>query len=487
MHLARSIPKEEVLLSIESLYTPRDEEYAKAVTGEAEYWDAFVAQWLLRGKMPGSIDFRIAFTQHRYENDWQPFCLGIPGINFRMKEIRYILDAATARPGTRILDLGCGAGWLSLELARLGAHVTGVDISPTNLAIGRYMAETNTRNFPFLYQRLAGLPCKLEDFGSIEYVRDDLNNVNLPPHEYDAVVVADSLHHISNIERLVEQVRHSLKPGGVFVGMDHAFATPHTTMFNLIFVPWISDFYNWVTANDPEWLYDSMIETGKQYDWGVLNIDYASPPLLGFDRFTETLFAELLDVVRGTMPADLLNTAHTASKAEQGELQEESPFEDISAERLAEVLIDSFQAERFETICPFIHNTLEVPHYRSEKERLFQHYISAMLIEIGEYAISKGEADGQWLLFSLTGEHPKGVKPVNPFAQENAQWEAWPNAKLELSKMARYVEFLEAEIVHKNTALQISEQYQQRLETELHEARRPRLPWKKRPPTGSRQ
>src|SRR5947207_4144255 len=316
--------------------------------------------------MPGSIDFRIACTQNRYNHDWRPFCLGLPGINFRMKEIRYILDMAISRPGVRILDLGCGAGWLSLELARLGAHVTGIDISPTNLAIGRYMAETNSRNFPFLYQRFAGLPCKLEDFGSVEYVYGDLNRVDFPIHEYDAVVVADSLHHITNIERLVEQVRHTLKPGGRFVGIDHAFATAHTTIFNVMFLPWINDLYKSITASDPEWLYDSVIGIAEKYDWGVLNIDYDSQPAPGFEQFAQVLFDELLDVVRATMPAELLSNANArrVKEPQEGEPVRESPFEDVSAERLAEVLIDSFQAERFSTVCPIIQSTLDIPHYR---------------------------------------------------------------------------------------------------------------------------
>src|SRR3954452_12151297 len=116
------------------------EQYAAALAGEGEYWDSFVVQRLLRGEMPGSIDWRINFSQFRYNHRWLPFCLGPQGINFRMQEIHYILTTAAARPGMRVLDLGCGAGWLSLELARLGAHVTAVDISPTNLALGRYMA-----------------------------------------------------------------------------------------------------------------------------------------------------------------------------------------------------------------------------------------------------------------------------------------------------------------------------------------------------------
>ncbi|WP_157981999.1 class I SAM-dependent methyltransferase [Oceanicella sp. SM1341] len=45
------------------------------------------------------------------------------------------LEAFAARPGERVLDLGCGAGRSSLALARAGAEVTGVDISPDLLAV----------------------------------------------------------------------------------------------------------------------------------------------------------------------------------------------------------------------------------------------------------------------------------------------------------------------------------------------------------------
>ena len=132
--------------------------YAQALAGKGEYWDNFIANRLLQhDEIPGSVDFRIFFTQFSYKHNWGPPCLGPIAINFREREIKYILQRASGTPGMRVLDLGCGAGWLSLEMARQDAHVTAVDISPTNLALGRYMVETNARNFPFLYQKFAGL------------------------------------------------------------------------------------------------------------------------------------------------------------------------------------------------------------------------------------------------------------------------------------------------------------------------------------------
>jgi ubiquinone/menaquinone biosynthesis C-methylase UbiE len=43
-------------------------------------------------------------------------------------------------PGTRVLDVGCGLGRWSCELAARGARVTGVDISPTMIALARQRA-----------------------------------------------------------------------------------------------------------------------------------------------------------------------------------------------------------------------------------------------------------------------------------------------------------------------------------------------------------
>src|SRR6185295_6459413 len=43
--------------------------------------------------------------------------------------------------GKDVLDLGCGSGEVSLEAARLGARVTGLDIVPEMIDIARAEAE----------------------------------------------------------------------------------------------------------------------------------------------------------------------------------------------------------------------------------------------------------------------------------------------------------------------------------------------------------
>jgi SAM-dependent methyltransferase len=488
--------------------THLDAQYADALSGEGEFWDSFTAQRLRRGEIPGSIDWRLTFTQFRYNHDWRPLCLGAEGINFRLPEIRYVLATAAPRPGMRILDLGCGAGWLSLELARRGAHVTALDISETNLALARYMAENNTRNFPFLYQGFAGLPCRLEDFGSVEYEYADLNNVGLPPGEYDAVVVWDSLHHVQNLERLLEEVLHTLKPNGVFIGMDHAYATPRTEAFNRAMLPLLDDFCAWVSREDPVWLYGTMNMLGAAEGWGALSIDYDATPVSGFAQFLEILLPEMVEIIDGS------SKGRSSEVAVQAGVQEESPFEDVSAERLMRVLLQEFTAREFRTVSPFVEPARHIPHYRDEGERIFQHYLATALIAAGESAIRHEQADGQWFLFNLAPNRPvddsqlkmlppENVDPIEPYIfaletiseseraalqehnriqqltiHEHSRHIAHQRAVIE--EQLAYTSHLEGEYARKEAAVRELEAQVQLLEAQLTQAREPRLPWKKR-------
>lgn len=479
------------------------EEYAEKLAGESAYWDNYMAQRLLLGEIPGSIDFRLFFTQLRHRYDWAPPTLGGVEVNFRRQEINYILTTAVSRRGVRVLDLGCGAGWLSLELARRGAHVTALDISPTNLALGRYMAETNSRNFPFLYQKFAGLPCALLDFGSIEYINADLNSIDLPAQEYDAVVVWDSLHHIANLDRLLGQVRNSLKPGGVFVGVDHAYATERTEAFNRLLLPWLDDLSGWVSREDPAWLYDGVRNLAERRDWGVLTVDYNAKPVGGSEAFFEQLRAELLKIVRSGLRQEAQGKAAAQIEASptgtptNASSEEVSPFEDVSAHAVMQTLAGHFSVAQLTTICPFIQPERHLPgydavalHFRSEKEAIFQHYLACALIQVGERAISRGQADGQWFLFHLTPGEPEQRSEANSFlgtpaiaAPEHDEVEALQQLvagqSAELAERLAYIRHVEAELERKNAALGRVEATLQQREEALTRARAPRLPWKR--------
>jgi SAM-dependent methyltransferase len=75
------------------------------------------------------------------------------------QEVPFIVEVLELEPGMRVLDVGCGPGRHSIELARLGMQVTAVDVSAAFLEIGARDAkaagvsvsffEVDARRMPF--------------------------------------------------------------------------------------------------------------------------------------------------------------------------------------------------------------------------------------------------------------------------------------------------------------------------------------------------
>ena len=105
------------------------------------------------------------------------------------------------RPADLALSLGCGYGivervGLELDIAR---RFEAYDIAPEAVAVAQKEAEK------------AGVADR------VSYAAADLNAIELEPGRYGAVFGAQSLHHIEALEHLLDQVRDSLTPDGLFV------------------------------------------------------------------------------------------------------------------------------------------------------------------------------------------------------------------------------------------------------------------------------
>lgn len=58
-----------------------------------------------------------------------------------LHEVDFLLEELQVPPGARILDVGCGTGRHSIELAKRGYRMTGLDLSPAMLARARAKAD----------------------------------------------------------------------------------------------------------------------------------------------------------------------------------------------------------------------------------------------------------------------------------------------------------------------------------------------------------
>ncbi|MCG0278571.1 MAG: class I SAM-dependent methyltransferase [Thermanaeromonas sp.] len=100
-------------------------------------------------------------------------------------------------PGLEILDVGCGTGNLSLELARMGVRVTGIDISQPMLDKARFKAERE------------GL--------TVKFVLADARKLPFGDETFDAVVSVTALEFVPDLREALEEAYRVLKPGGRLV------------------------------------------------------------------------------------------------------------------------------------------------------------------------------------------------------------------------------------------------------------------------------
>jgi SAM-dependent methyltransferase len=98
-------------------------------------------------------------------------------------------------PGADVLELGCGAGIPMTAALAEGRHVTGVDISATQIELAR-------RNVPAATFRQA-----------------DMTTLDFPAASFDGVVAFYSLTHVPRDQQgpLLERIARWLRPRGVFI------------------------------------------------------------------------------------------------------------------------------------------------------------------------------------------------------------------------------------------------------------------------------
>jgi len=178
--------------------------YKEELQKEADFWGK-MAEERWKGGIPLTMDFQLG-TRYRVNREalgWgdyiqDPKLEGLTPFGIARKRI---IEYAKNTKGANALDICCGAGFLSLELARAGKTVDAIDCSQREINVAKE------------YQN----SLEKKPSGKINWIIADLNHINLPKERYDVITAWDGLHHIINIDKLCKQIQDALRPGGIFL------------------------------------------------------------------------------------------------------------------------------------------------------------------------------------------------------------------------------------------------------------------------------
>jgi len=162
---------------------------------EAESFDKRIKERVANGHIP---DLRLTKDcDWFYNNPWR-----------RPNHVDKILGdysrfalSCIQQENSKVLDVGCGPGYFSLELARAGHHVTGIDISDECIRVATEQAEKN----PFR-----------DKFGSLSYQVCDLLSFD-EGQKFDVICFFMTLHHFDNVEIVIKKIASLLNKNGMLI------------------------------------------------------------------------------------------------------------------------------------------------------------------------------------------------------------------------------------------------------------------------------
>ncbi len=108
----------------------------------------------------------------------------------------------------KILEVGCGTGFMSLELARMGHDVVGIDSNDQIIRIARRTSQSDP------YRKTHGGP---------RYDAADFNEWSDDSGNYDIVLFSRVLHDLPHPEKILSKTHDLLKNGGRLVCLEYAY------------------------------------------------------------------------------------------------------------------------------------------------------------------------------------------------------------------------------------------------------------------------
>jgi len=130
----------------------------------------------------------------------------------------------------QFLDVGCGGGLLAEALARLGAKVTGIDVSPEAIDVARRHA------------REEGL--------SVTYRTGSAESLARSRAKFDAVFALEVVEHVADIGSFLKALARLLKPGGLLI-LSTLNRTPKSFLFSVLAAEYL---LGWTPKGTHDWM-----------------------------------------------------------------------------------------------------------------------------------------------------------------------------------------------------------------------------------------
>ncbi|RHZ62442.1 class I SAM-dependent methyltransferase [Aspergillus thermomutatus] len=111
------------------------------------------------------------------------------------------------RPDMRILDVGCGPGTITVDLARLvpNGHITGLERAPEVLPQARALAASHSLT-------------------NIDFVAGDANALPFADGTFDLVLCHQVLQHVRDPVHILREMRRVAKVGGLVAARESDYA-----------------------------------------------------------------------------------------------------------------------------------------------------------------------------------------------------------------------------------------------------------------------
>lgn len=161
---------------------------------------------------------------------------------------------------TKVLDVGCGGGFLSNELAKAGFNVTGTDIAEDSIKVAALYDTTK----------------------SVKYIAADAYHLPFDDNSFDVLTAMDFLEHVEDPQGVIKEFSRVLKPGGIFIF--------HTFNRNILAYIVIIKFVEWFVKNTPKNMHIlRLFITPKELQNYCLNANMQSQEMIGIKPVFSTI------------------------------------------------------------------------------------------------------------------------------------------------------------------------------------------------------